>query len=254
MPQFRYECVNRRNCLRSAGARPCAQDGLISHKACSADRNKILNRDGEDLSALPAQDRCTAPGSNEASVTRSPKVTVSDDLILLTPRLRRYARALARAAPGPSEIADELVHATMMRVLDTGASQHKCDMTLAAFALLTQLHRDSLQERKFGAAGSTRSAAPSRPGASHDKPEPRCGGSKGLFEGLAGLELDEREALLLVVVEQFTYTQVTHILDVSRASLMARLGRARARLSAALAIAPPLDAGTRRAPHLRLVK
>jgi RNA polymerase sigma-70 factor (ECF subfamily) len=181
-------------------------------------------------------------------------VTVKDDLSLLTPRLRRYARALAQAAPGPSEIADELVHATLLLVLDAGASERKCDVKLTAFALLTQLHRDSLQERKFGAAGSTRSAAASRPGAPHDKPEPRCGGSKGLFEGLAGLKLDEREALLLVVVEQFTYKQVMHILDISRASLMARLGRARARLSEALITVPTFGTGPRRAPHLRLVK
>jgi RNA polymerase sigma-70 factor (ECF subfamily) len=181
-------------------------------------------------------------------------VTVKDDLSLLTPRLRRYARALAQAAPGPSEIADELVHATLLRLLDAASSERKCDVTLAAFALLTQLHRDSLQERKFGAAGSARSAAPSRSRTPHNKPKLRCGGSKGLFEGLAGLRLDEREALLLVVVEQFTYTQVMHILDVTRANLMARLGRARARLSEALLTAPPFRAGARRAPHLRLVK
>jgi RNA polymerase sigma-70 factor (ECF subfamily) len=185
---------------------------------------------------------------------RSAKVTVRDELNLLTPRLRRYARALAQAAPGPSESADELVHATLVRVLDAESLDRKSNLTLTAFALLTQVHRDSLQERKSRAAGSVRNAAASRPSAAHEAPEPPCGGGKGLFEGLATLKLDEREALLLVVVEQFTYTQAMHILDISRPSLVARLARARSRLSEALAIVPAPNAAQGRVPHLRLVK
>jgi RNA polymerase sigma-70 factor (ECF subfamily) len=204
-------------------------------------------------------------------------VTIRDDLNLLTPRLRRYARALAQASPGPSETADELVHAALGRVLEAGSVDRKSNLTLTAYALLTQVHRDSLQERKSRAAGYARNAAGSRPHPAHDLTKQPCGGKdptkppsgggkdlaapthgggKGLFEGLATLNLDEREALLLVVVEQFSYTQAMHILDISRPTLVARLARARSRLSEALSIDFTQNAGQTqtRMPHLRLVK
>jgi RNA polymerase sigma-70 factor, ECF subfamily len=180
-------------------------------------------------------------------------VTVREDLSLLTPRLRRYARALTQSAPGPSESADELVHTTLMRLLEDAPADRKYDATLAAFALLTQLHRDHVQERKFRSSEAVQSAAMTWQSSLRDNRQLHCIKSKGLFEGLAGLKLDEREALLLVAVEQFTYAQVMVILHVSRASLVARLARARARLQGALAPPTP-DHVARPAPHLRLVK
>jgi RNA polymerase sigma-70 factor, ECF subfamily len=181
-------------------------------------------------------------------------VTVRDDLSLLTPRLRRYARALTQSAPGPSESADELVHTTLMRLLGDTPADRKCDLTLTAFALLTQLHRDHSQERKFHTTEAVLSVAAARQGSLPNNRELHCVKSKGLFEGLASLKLDEREALLLVAVEQFTYAQVMLILHVSRASLIARLARARARLQEALAPLRTPDHAARPAPHLRLVK
>jgi RNA polymerase sigma-70 factor, ECF subfamily len=181
-------------------------------------------------------------------------VTVREDLSLLTPRLRRYARALIQFAPGPSESADELVHMTLMRLLEDTPPDRKCDLTLMAFALLTQLHRDNSQERRFRTTEAMQSVATARQGFPGTNRELHCVKSGGLFEGLASLKLDEREALLLVAVEQFTYAQAMLILHVSRASLIARLARARARLQEALAPLRTPDHVARPTPHLRLVK
>ena len=48
---------------------------------------------------------------------RSERVDLRDQLNALTPRLRRYARALATGSPAPSSFADDLVHAALMRTL-----------------------------------------------------------------------------------------------------------------------------------------
>ncbi len=179
-------------------------------------------------------------------------MSVRDELSLLTPRLRRYARALTQASPAPNDAADELVHATFMRILDCGLSERKSDLILQVFSLLTQLHRESLHALRTG-VGETATS-----GTFHgDDGLARAGHTnalpKGLCAALGGLRLDEREALLLVALEGFSYTQAARILHISRGGLMARLGRARARLVEALCDAPA-PAPARRAVHLRVVK
>jgi RNA polymerase sigma-70 factor, ECF subfamily len=178
-------------------------------------------------------------------------VTVRDEVSILALRLRRYARALTHASPAPSDIADELVYATLLHMHDDGLLDRTSDATLTAFALLTQLNRDRLRERRWRAVGSTRGTAVGID-SGQGKPDPDNGRSKGLLEGLADLKLEEREALLLVVLEQFSYAQASQILHVSSEGLMSRLARARTTLDGLLA-APP-DAMARRGSHLRLVK
>lgn len=181
-------------------------------------------------------------------------MSVRDELSLLTPRLRRYARALSQSSPAPNEAADELVHATFMKILDCGLSDRKSDLVLQVFSLLTQLNRETQP-----ALAQTASDRP--PSGFHgDDGLARVGHGnplantlpKGLCAALASLRLDEREALLLVVLEGFSYAQAARILHVSRTSLISRLGRARARMSEALANASATPA--RRPVHLRIVK
>ncbi len=176
-------------------------------------------------------------------------MSVRDELSLLTPRLRRYARALSQSSPAPNEAADELVHATFMKILDCGLSERKSDLILQVFSLLTQLNREAQP-------ALAQAASDHPPGGFHgDDGLARAGHAqpKGLCAALASLRLDEREALLLVALEGFSYAQTARILHVSRSSLISRLGRARARMSEALATAPSV-APPRRPVHLRVVK
>lgn len=73
-------------------------------------------------------------------------------------------------------------------------------------------------------------------------------------EALLSLALEEREALLLVVLEGFSYAQAARILKISRAVLVARLAQARA----ALGEIPAPEFASRPAKvlpsYLRLVK
>jgi RNA polymerase sigma-70 factor (ECF subfamily) len=129
-----------------------------------------------------------------------------------------------------------------------------CDVAVTGFAVLTQMHRDQVQEHRRHAAGGVPSAG-TRRDARPVNSDPSSGQNKGLLDGLADLTLDEREALLLVAVEQFSYAQASQILQVSQAGLVARLAQARNRLGAVLTAASyPPDPGTRRGSHLRLVK
>jgi RNA polymerase sigma-70 factor (ECF subfamily) len=178
-------------------------------------------------------------------------VSVRDELSLLTPRLRRYARALSQSSPAPNEAADELVHATFVKILDCGFSEYKSDLILQVFSLLTQLNREAQPALAQAASDHPPAGFHGDDGlarAGHTSTQP-----KGLCAALASLRLDEREALLLVALEGFSYAQAGRILHVSRTSLINRLGRARARMSEALANAPSA-APPRRPLHLRIVK
>ncbi|MGA3302976.1 MAG: sigma factor-like helix-turn-helix DNA-binding protein [Methylovirgula sp.] len=178
-------------------------------------------------------------------------MSVRDELSLLTPRLRRYARALMQASPAPNDGADELVHATFTRILDCGFSERKSDLIMQVFSLLTQLHRENLQTQPGRLADQAANG-----NLQGDDSLARVGNPgmlpKGLCAALATLRLDEREALLLVGLEGFSYAQAARILHLSRSGLLSRLGHARIRLAEALADAP-MQASARRL-HLRVVK
>jgi RNA polymerase sigma-70 factor, ECF subfamily len=179
-------------------------------------------------------------------------VSLRDDLGLLTPRLRRYAQALSNVVHIPSESADALVQRTLMHALQTGPLSPRSDMTVWLYSLLTQFHRDA-QNRLHGAtaAGESRSLYGS---AISDKPIAHGHQQDGLGAGLASLSLEEREALLLVVLEGFSYGQASHILRISRGMLIARLGHARAALSNSIGAKAGPAPLQRRPPYLRLVK
>jgi len=178
-------------------------------------------------------------------------VSVRDELSQMTPRLRRFARALTQASPAASDTADELVHATFMRILECGLSERKSDLVMQVFSLLTQLHRES-QHHLPSEIAEAASAGDLRGEDGLARVSSSAMLPKGLTAALAGLRLDEREALLLVALEGFSYAQAARILHVSRSGLLARLGRARVKLSEALADTPTQPSARRM--HLRLVK
>jgi DNA-directed RNA polymerase specialized sigma24 family protein len=69
------------------------------------------------------------------------------------------------------------------------------------------------------------------------------------------LPLELREALLIVVLAGFTHQEAASALDISLATLIARLTKARERVAALTRSALTAEAAPRRAaPHLRVVK
>jgi DNA-directed RNA polymerase specialized sigma24 family protein len=78
-------------------------------------------------------------------------------------------------------------------------------------------------------------------------------GEAGVAAAVRALPLELREPLLIVVLASFTHQEAASALDISLATLIARLTKARERVAALTR--PPLQApAVRAAPHLRVVK
>lgn len=156
------------------------------------------------------------------------------------PALRRYARGLA----GPDEIAaaDNMVAQVITRALREDQRPQTGAPRLWLFAALTSLNRRRLRATRVKAPSLTPAREPQRP--------------PGLRQALAQTPLEDREALLLVVVEGFSYAQAADILGVNRLGVATRLARARTDLNARLDASPsaPTRPDPRRPPYLRLVK
>jgi DNA-directed RNA polymerase specialized sigma24 family protein len=175
-------------------------------------------------------------------------VTSREAIEALTPGLRRYARALT----GPGTGADEMVQATLMRTLEEERRWRDDELKTRVYATLTQINR---QRQRTQAVRRQGEAVQGRGGAIAGKPGSR---REAVSKALDGLAAEEREALLLIVVEGFNYQDAAEIIGAPKATLLARLMRARAALAAAQGLDPrsrtDLSAPQRTAGHLRLVK
>ena len=78
-------------------------------------------------------------------------------------------------------------------------------------------------------------------------------GEIGMAAAIRALPLELKEPLLIVVLAGFTHQEAASALDISLATLITRLTKARERV-AAQTRSPPLAAAPRTAPHLRVVK
>jgi DNA-directed RNA polymerase specialized sigma24 family protein len=155
----------------------------------------------------------------------------AETLERLTPGLRRYARALLAGAD--NELADELAQTALQTTADEARAETAAlDLRVDLYVALTHAAQRQL-----------RSTPAHRP--SLRQP--------AIMHRLADLAFEERETLLLVALEGFTYDEVARITRTDRPVVMMRLMRARSALTA-LDRRPTPDAGRRPGPHLRLVK
>jgi RNA polymerase sigma-70 factor (ECF subfamily) len=111
------------------------------------------------------------------------------------PALRRYARALTR----DSDIADDLVQDTLVRALRSEHLFHGGEVRSWLYTILTNLNG------------------------------PETGG-RDIERALATLVEDQRNALLLVVLEGLTYREVAEVQGVPIGTVMSRLARARVQI------------------------
>lgn len=159
-----------------------------------------------------------------------------DDMLeKLTPGLRRYARALLAGAA--NDTADELAQAA----LQTTADEARSDAPRAALDIRTDLYVALTN----AALRKLRSGASFRP--SLRQP--------AIMHRLADLPFEERETLLLVALEGFTYDEVARITRTDRPVVLMRLMRARTALTALdRRPTPGTESGRRSSAHLRVVK
>ena len=151
-------------------------------------------------------------------------------LLAAVPRLRRYARSLIFDAAS----ADDLVQTALERAL---SHWHQFDqrrdmlvwlLSIAHNALLDQRRRDS--RLSF--------VDPAQADAQQDMQRADPGADVGLridlMSALARLPLDQREPLLLVSVEQFSYAECAEALGIPIGTVMSRVSRGRVALRALL--------------------
>jgi RNA polymerase sigma-70 factor, ECF subfamily len=160
------------------------------------------------------------------------------ELERLAPELRRFARALvARDSDDPANDADALTRDTLARATRAERQGRARDPRVWLRATLMGLNRSRLKARG-SAAPMAGSAGP------------------GVTDALGALPLDQREALLLVVLEGFSYAEAADALCVPRVAVGARVARARLALETLLDGASPSDGRgkPRHPPHLRVIK
>ena len=155
-----------------------------------------------------------------------------DEMEAIVPALRRYARALTRNA----DRADDLVQDCLERAIGSLKSW--------LFRILLNLYRNELRvARRRGehVAFETLLVEPSVAAA-----QPGRVALAEMAREIDALATDQREALLLVVLEGLSYSEAASVLGIPMGTLMSRLGRARAALRTAT--------GSGEEPRLRTVK
>jgi RNA polymerase sigma-70 factor (ECF subfamily) len=149
---------------------------------------------------------------------------MSDESHLLAclPRLRRYARALVGDRAG----ADDLVQDTMERAWQKLASwRRSSDMRPWLFSIMHNLHVDQRRKPVIPTVTLDDEDALATPAYAPDRLV-----GYDLESALRQLAAEQREILLLVVLEEMTYEEVAATLGIPLGTVMSRLSRARERL------------------------
>lgn len=174
----------------------------------------------------------------------------SSDIERLIPSLRQVARALVDKHR--ADIADDLVHEALDEALRSDRGWSASEAEIRLFAKLIGANRLRLrveagERRTLPGISARGEGSASRSGT---VPPPGDGG-----QGLDGLTLGDREALLLVVLARLEYPKAADVLGIPIGTLIARLTHARDSLGTSLWTTPSaMPRGRTAGHHLRLVK
>lgn len=146
------------------------------------------------------------------------------DLSEHLPRLRRYARALT----GDRYAADDLVQDTVERALNKlalwrpGSRLDSWLMTVMHNVFVNQTHRAATRRETSldDAPAETAARATQADGLE----------VRDVQSALQQLSPEQREVLLLVALEEYSYDEAAQVLGIPRGTVMSRLSRARDRL------------------------
>jgi RNA polymerase sigma-70 factor, ECF subfamily len=157
-------------------------------------------------------------------------VSVSDQLIAVLPRMRRFARGLT----GSAVEADDLVQAACERAL-TRAHQFQEGTRFDSwmFRIVQTIWIDQLRSRNV----RQEDAEDEGMHIGTDEPGRRAEARLALDEvrnALQQIPAEQRAALLLVTVDGLSYKEAAEIADVPVGTIMSRLARARMALQARL--------------------
>lgn len=145
-------------------------------------------------------------------------------VVAYIPRLRRYARALL----GERAAADDLVQDTLERALNKfHLWKRGTDLRAWLFTVMHNVHVNQVRSRREH-VGLDGEALELQMRATHDVGLE----TRDLERMLQRLPVEQREVLLLVVLEDLTYEETATALGIPIGTVMSRLSRARERLRA----------------------
>lgn len=151
----------------------------------------------------------------------------SAPLLTWVPRLRRYARALVRNL----DDADDLVQDTLERALSKTSYWHDVgDMRAWLFSIMHNLHVDCVRKPVLHTAAADETTPEI---ASLPTQDERLI-VMNLQTAIDQLPLEYKEVLLLVALEDMSYSDVAKALSIPLGTVMSRLSRGRERLRALL--------------------
>jgi RNA polymerase sigma-70 factor (ECF subfamily) len=157
-------------------------------------------------------------------------VSVSDQLIAVLPRLRRFARGLT----GSAVEADDLVQAACERALSRAHQfQEGTRFDSWMFRIVQTIWIDQLRARDIRREEAEEEGVH----IGTDEPRRRAEARLALLEvrnALASLPPEQRAALLLVTVDGLSYKEAAEVAAVPVGTIMSRLARARLALQARL--------------------
>lgn len=152
------------------------------------------------------------------------------EMVALLPRLRGFARTLT----GTAHDADDLVQQTCERVLSTKAGPAEGGRVDAwMFRIMRNLFIDGYRQRRPNVVLDD-AMAESLPGQDGRVVTDARLELKAVRAVVGTLPEDQRSVLVLVCVEGLAYREVAEIMDIPIGTVMSRLARARAAISASL--------------------
>jgi RNA polymerase sigma-70 factor (ECF subfamily) len=168
----------------------------------------------------------------------APSQTLRDDLIKAIPSLRAFAISLCRNRTE----ADDLVQETLIRAWNNLTNfQEGTNLKAWLFTILRNNFYNGLRRQKHQTEyARTMDASQFIVQASQEKTME----FGDVMRNLAELPPDQREALILVTVENMSYEEVAHICDCPIGTVKSRVNRARARLEALMQGVPVKSAAS----------
>lgn len=153
------------------------------------------------------------------------------ELLTLLPRLRRFARSLARDAAD----ADDLTQAALERALksrsqwERGTRMDAWMMKIMRNCWIDELRSRARRARTFAPEETGLAAAPVVP-----SQEERAVDADGIDRAMNLLPPEQREVIALVLVEGLSYREASELLDIPIGTLTSRLNRGRKALVSTL--------------------
>ncbi len=150
------------------------------------------------------------------------------NLIEVLPRLRRYAISLSRSR----ERADDLVQTACAKALAArGSWQEDTRFDAWMFRILRNAWIDTLRQQQRGGPMSDIDDHPDAAATDGESAVMARLSLQSVNTAIDTLPVEQRDVLLLVCVEDFSYGQAAEMLGIPLGTVMSRLARAREKIS-----------------------